>query len=109
MALIGILIIIVGFALKLNTIAVVISAGVVTGLVADMSIVEILRTLGETFVAKREMCLFLLTLPVIGISERYGLKEKAVSLIKKAKELSTGKIISGYLFIREIAITLSLN
>ena len=44
MALIGILIIIVGFALKLNTIAVVISAGVVTGLVADMSIVEILRT-----------------------------------------------------------------
>ena len=57
MALIGILIIIVGFALKLNTIAVVISAGVVTGLVADMSIVEILRTLGETFVAK-EKCVY---------------------------------------------------
>lgn len=109
MALIGILIIIVGFALKLNTIAVVISAGVVTGLVADMSIVEILRTLGETFVAKREMCLFLLTLPVIGLCERYGLKEKAIMLIKKAKGLSTGKIISGYLFVREIAITLSVK
>ena len=47
MSLIGILIIIVGFALKLDTIAVVVSAGVVTGLVADMSISEILSTLGD--------------------------------------------------------------
>ena len=47
MELVGILIIIVGFALKLDTIAVVVTAGVATGLVADMSIVEILNTLGE--------------------------------------------------------------
>lgn len=72
-ALIGILIIIIGFALNFNTIAVVISAGIATGLVADMSIFEILNTLGETFIAKREMCLYLLTLPVIGLCERYGL------------------------------------
>ena len=42
MELIGILIIILGFALKLDTIAVVVSAGVVTGLVAHMNIVEII-------------------------------------------------------------------
>ena len=41
MQLIGILIIIIGFALKLDTIAVVVSAGVVTGLVSDMGIMEI--------------------------------------------------------------------
>lgn len=109
MALIGILIIIVGFALKLNTIAVVIGAGIVTGLVADMTIVEILSTLGETFVAKREMCLFLLTLPVIGLCERYGLKEKAIMLIRKVKGLSTGKLISGYLLIREASIAMSVK
>ena len=107
MALIGIVIVIIGFALRLNTIAVVIGAGIVTGLVADMSITEILRTLGETFVAKREMCLFLLTLPVI--CERYGLKEKAIMLIKKAKGLSTGKILTGYIAIREIASTASVK
>ena len=67
MALIGILIIIVGFALKFNTIAVVIVSGLVTGLVSGMSISEILTTLGQTFVQKREMCLFLLTLPVVGM------------------------------------------
>lgn len=109
MALIGILIIIIGFALKLNTIAVVISAGLVTGLVSGMNMTEILTILGETFVNKREMCLFLLTLPVIGLCERYGLKEKAIMMIKKAKSLSTGKLITGYLFIREVAAAASVK
>lgn len=109
MALIGIVIVIVGFALKLNTIAVVIGAGIVTGLVADMSIAEVLGTLGETFVAKREMSLFLLTLPVIGLCERYGLKEKAIMMIKKAKGLSTGKLLTGYLAIREISSAASVK
>lgn len=109
MALIGILIIIIGFALKLNTIAVVIVSGIVTGLIADMSISEILITLGDTFVKKREMSLFLLTLPVIGLCERYGLKEKAIMLIKKAKGLSTGKLLSGYLFIRQSAAAMSVK
>ena len=104
MELIGILIIILGFALKLDTIAVVVSAGVVTGLVAHMNIVEILSTLGEAFVTNRTTCLFMLTLPVIGLCERYGLKSKAVMLIEKAKGLSTGTLLSGYSFIREATI-----
>lgn len=109
MALIGILIIIVGFALKFNTIAVVIVSGIVTGLISGMSIPEILTILGETFVKKREMSLFLLTLPVIGLCERYGLKEKAIMLIEKVKGLSTGKLLSGYLFIRELAAAMSVK
>lgn len=109
MSLIGILIIIVGFALKLDTIAVVVSAGVVTGLVADMSISEILSTLGTAFINNRTTCLFMLTLPVIGLCERYGLKAKAIDLIKKAKGLSTGALLSGYTFIRESAIGMGVT
>ena len=105
MALIGILIIIVGFALKLDTIAVVVSAGVVTGLVADMSISEILSTLGTAFINNRTTCLFMLTIPVIGLCERYGLKAKAIDH-KKAKGLSTGLLLSGYTFIRETTIAM---
>ena len=100
MSLIGILIIIVGFALKLDTIAVVVSAGVVTGLVADMSISEILSTLGTAFINNRTTCLFMLTLPVIGLCERYGLK---------AKGLSTGALLSGYTFIREASIGMGVT
>ena len=109
MSLIGILIIIVGFALKLDTIAVVVSAGVVTGLVADMSISEILSTLGTEFINNRTTCLFMLTLPVIGLCERYGLKAKAIDLIKKAKGLSTGALLSGYTFIREASIGMGVT
>ena len=42
--LIGILIIIIGFILKFDTIAIILIAAVVTGLVAGMDIVEVLST-----------------------------------------------------------------
>ena len=44
MQLIGIVLIIVGFALKLDTIAVVVGAGIATGLVAHMNIVAVSYT-----------------------------------------------------------------
>lgn len=109
MALIGILIIIIGFALKLDTIAVVICSGIVTGLVSGMSIPDILTTLGDAFVTNRTTCLFMLTIPVIGLCERYGLKAKAVELIRKAKGLSTGNLLSGYTLIRELTIGMGVT
>lgn len=107
--LIGIVIVIIGFALKFDTIAVVLSAGVVTGLVAKLNIIEILDILGKTFVSQRHMSLFILTLPVIGICERYGLKDRAITLIKNAKSLTAGKMLTLYLFIRELAAAFSVR
>ena len=107
--LIGILIVIIGFSLKLDTIAVVLISGVATGLVAKMGFINILNVLGKAFVDTRYMTLFVLMFPVIGICERYGLKEKAIDLIKKASGLTTGRLLSMYLFIREIAAALSLR
>ena len=109
MELVGILVIIVGFALKLDTIAVVVAAGLTTGLVAHMSIGDILNTLGEAFITNRTTCLFMLTVPIIGLCERYGLKAKAIDLIKKAKGLSTGALLSGYTFIRESSIAMGVT
>ena len=109
MVLIGILMVIVGFALKLDSIAVIIISALATGFAAQMDITEILSILGQTFVNQRLMTIFILTLPVIGISERYGLKEKAVSLIKKVKNLSTGKLLTLYCLIRQIAGAMSLR
>lgn len=107
--LIGVLIVIVGFALKLDTLFVVIVSGLVTGLVAGMTPVQILEVLGKSFVDTRYMTLFVLTLPVVGICERYGLKEKAIDLIRKSKSLTTGKILSLYLLIRETAAAFSVR
>lgn len=109
MELIGILIVILGFAFKFDTILVVIVAGISTGLAAQMNFVEILDILGKTFIQQRHMTIFLLTLPIIGMCERFGLKERAIELIGKAKGLSTGKLLTLYLFIRQFASAISLK
>ncbi|ADO76533.1 DUF969 domain-containing protein [Halanaerobium praevalens] len=107
--LIGVLIIIIGFIFKFDIIAVVLTAGVVTGLVGGLSLNEILVTLGEAFIQNRYMSLFLVTLPVIGILERYGLKERAAELIKNIKAATPGKVLSTYTLIRELAAAFSLR
>ncbi len=107
--LIGVLIVIIGFVLKKDTIATVVIAGVVTGLVAGMPFIEILNTLGKSFISQRTATLFVLTLPVIGICERYGLKDKAVDLIRKAKSATAGRILSLYLTVRALAAAFSLR
>ena len=107
--LIGILIIVVGFILKLDSIAVVLVAAIVTALIGGMSFVEILTTLGEQFVNARYMSLFFLTLPVIGISERYGLRKRAITLIKGMSTVTSGRLLTMYLLIREAAAAMSLR
>ena len=107
--LIGVLIVILGFALKRDTIATVVVAGLVTGLVAGMTPMEILEVLGNSFITQRTATLFVLTLPVIGICERYGLKEKAVDFIGGIKGATTGKILSIYQAIRAAAAAFSVR
>lgn len=91
--LIGVLIVVIGFILKLDTLAVVVVAGLATGLVAGMSPMVILNTLGTAFITNRTATLFILTLPVIGLCERNGLKDKAVDFIRSLKNMTTGKLI----------------
>lgn len=107
--LIGVLIILIGFILKLDTIAVVLVAGIVTGLVGGLGFMDILSTLGEAFINTRYMTIFLLTLPVIGILERNGLRERAAHLIKKLNKMTAGKVLIIYTLIREGAAAASLR
>ena len=91
--LIGIVIIVLGFALKFD----------VTGIVAGMDIPHILSILGESFVSNRLMSIFLIIFPVIAIIERYGLKERAAYLIGKIKNASAGKVLAIYMLVRTAA------
>lgn len=107
--LIGILIIVIGFILKLDTIAVVVFAGIITGLVSGMSFNEIMTTLGKAFVTNRYMSIFIISLPVIGLLERYGLRERAAYLIGKIKSATVGRLTSLYLIIRTLAAMFGLR
>ena len=107
--LIGVVIVIIGFAIKFDTIATVVIAGLATGLVAGMTPMEIFDTLGKSFISNRTATLFVLTLPVIGVCERYGLKEKAIDFIRSIKNATTGRVILIYQAIRTLAASFSVR
>ncbi len=107
--LIGVVVVIIGFMLKFDAMATVVVAGLVTGLVAGLSPMSILDILGSAFITNRTATLFVLTLPVIALCERNGLKDKAVDLIKKLKNATSGRLASVYLIIRAVAASFSLR
>ena len=100
--LIGVAVIVIGFMLKLDAIAVVIMAAMTTALIADVSFPDFLEQIGQAFVDNRSVSLFLLTLPMIALSERYGLKEQAVSLIRRLRGMTAPRFLTIYTVIRQL-------
>lgn len=109
LTLIGVFIIIIGFVLKQDVLAVVLVSAITTGLVAGIDIMDILAQLGSSFVSNRLMSIFLIMFPVIAIIERYGLKERAASLIGGIKNASAGIVLSIYSIIRTTAAAFNMR
>lgn len=105
----GVLWVIAGFALRVNPVLTVVSAGFVTGLAAGKPPLEVLALLGEAFTKNRFLMLFVLTLPVIGLLERHGLKERAQAWVARLKGATTGRLLIAYLALRQITSALGLN
>ncbi|EOS7994521.1 DUF969 domain-containing protein [Enterococcus hirae] len=96
LSLLGVLIVIIGFALKLDSILIVMVALIVTALTGGLGIEGVLETLGTSFVNNRGMAIFIIIMLATGTLERNGLKESAASLIKRFKKVSAGMIIDIY-------------
>ena len=99
--LIGVAVVIGGFALRRNPVLVVVAAGLASGLAAGVSLPDLLALLGKTFVENRVLLLFLLTLPAIGVLEHHGLRERAkrdgaqpVMPCRKVNQAAQGRISS---------------
>lgn len=109
MVLIGVAVVIVGFLLRFNPLLVVTVAGLVTGLIAHESLYKIFTQFGTAFETNRYMAIFIITLPVIGLLERHGLREQAEHLVSKIKAATTGRILIVYMFVREVAAALGIT
>ena len=108
--LIGILIVAVGFALRANLLVVVMAAGLVTGLVSGMTFLQLLEEFGRLFIENRYMTLpVILMVPVIGLLERHGLRERAEILIRQSRAASAGRVVLLYTAVRQISIALGIN
>jgi uncharacterized membrane protein len=109
LTLIGIVIVIVGFVLRLNPLLVVTVAGIATGLAGGLGPVKTIEALGRSFTENRYVAIVWLVLPVIGLLERSGLKERTQELISRVKAATTGRVLLSYLSIRQITAALGLT
>jgi len=107
--LIGVAVVVIGFALRFNPVPVVVAAGIASGLAAGKSIAEILALLGNSFVSERALLLYVLTLPAIGVLERAGLREHARNWISNLRGLTLSRLLIAYLGLRQILSMLGLT
>ncbi len=105
----GVAVVVVGFALRFNPLLVVTVAAIVTGLAAHIDLLSVIAMLGKAFVANRFIAIAWLVLPVIGLLERGGIRERARSLILKLRGATTGRVLMAYLLIRQITAALGLT
>jgi len=127
MKLSGIAIVIVGLALRLRTTLVVMTAALVTGLVAGLPLFSsegifeafpvltkqgqegIINMLGRAFTENRLMTLFIITLPAIGLAERYGLQEQSAKLIRRISAATVGRLNIVYQLFRVLTGILGIR
>lgn len=105
----GVLVVVVGFALRLNPLIVVTVAGIVSALLGGMSPLQILDSFGTGFASSRSISLVFIVLPVVGLAERFGLQQRAKILIGRAAQLTAGRLLLVYLFVRQLAAALGLT
>ena len=107
--LLGIVLVVVGFALRFNPLLVVVTAAVATGLFAGLDVIAVIEALGKAFNDNRYISVTWIILPVIGLLERYGLQQRARAVIEGMRGATMGKLLTIYLFFRQITAALGMK
>ncbi|MGA7541342.1 MAG: DUF969 domain-containing protein [Steroidobacteraceae bacterium] len=107
--LLGIAVLVIGFAAGLNPLIVVVAAALTTGIAAGVPPLHLIGALGKAFNDNRYVSIIWLILPVIGLLEREGLQERARLLIARVRAATVGRLLIGYLALRQITAALGLT
>lgn len=107
--LLGIAIVVAGFALRFNPLLVVVSAAIATGVLAGLDPVAVTEALGKAFNDNRYITVTWIILPVIGLLERYGLQQRARTVIEGMRGATMGKLLVTYLAFRQITAAIGMK
>jgi uncharacterized membrane protein len=107
--LLGIAIIVLGFALRFNPMLVVPVAAIATGLLAGLDLVTVIEMLGKAFNDTRIIAVPWIVLPVIGLLERYGLQQRARAVIAGFRAATVGRLLILYLLYRQVISAIGLH
>jgi uncharacterized membrane protein len=109
LTLIGVAIVVIGFVLRMNPLLVVTVAGLATGIASGLGPLAVVAAFGKAFIASRYVAIVWLVLPVIGLLEHAGLKERARSVVAGLHAATTSRILLAYFAIRQITAALGLT
>ena len=109
LTLVGVVVVIVGFVLRLNPLMVIFAAGFASGLAAGLDVVAIIAAFGKAFVGNRYLAIVWLVLPVIGVLEHAGLRERAQNLVGQIRAATAGRVLLIYFAVRQITAALGLT
>lgn len=108
LVLIGIAILILGFVLRFNPLLVVAASALATGLAAHLDPIAIVSAFGKAFNDARYIAAIWVVLPLIGLLERFGLQERARTMIANLRGATPGRILGIYMLMRQITAALGL-
>ena len=107
--LLGILVVVIGFAKRWNPMLVVTVAALATGLLAGHSPVTVIETFGKAFNDNRIVAIVWVVLPAVGLLERFGLQERAATLIRSIRAATAGRLLILYMLFRQVTAALGLT
>ncbi len=107
--LLGVGVVVAGFAARLNPLLIVAAAAIVTGIAAGLDVVATLAILGKAFRDNRYISVVWLILPLIGLLEREGLQERARALIGRLRSATAGRLLLIYMVIRQLTAAIGLT
>jgi uncharacterized membrane protein len=120
LVLLGIGVVVLGFALRANPLVVVMAAALTTGLAAAWTPGADLQTMyaaalatiaafGKAFNDSRYVSVVWVTLAAIGLLERAGLQERARLAIAKVRAATVGRLLGFYFVVRQATAALGLT
>jgi uncharacterized membrane protein len=101
--------VVIGFVLRVNPLLVVTIAGLATGIASGLGPLAVVAAFGKAFITSRYVAIIWLVLPVIGLLEHAGLKERARALVAGLRGATTSRILLAYFAIRQITAALGLT
>ena len=106
--LLGVAVIVVGFAIRLNPLLVVVLAAMTSGWFAGLSPLEVVAAFGKAFNENRFVSTAYLVLPLVGVLERAGLRERAASIVAGLRGVSVGRLLVSYMAFRQLTTAVGL-
>jgi|SRR5579859_598324 len=107
--LLGVLVVVAGFAARLNPLLVVVVAALTSGWFAGLSPLAVIAVFGKAFNANRFVSTAYLVLPLVGVLERAGLRERAAAIIARLPGVSAGRLLLSYMALRQLTTAIGLQ